>query len=129
MGFHKIEEMDFYEILRLDRGAAPEEIEDAYRNAIDDYGPESLASYGLISDEERRLMQERIADAYRTLRDPDRRRAYDDMISPPGAPASPRADFRRTVHKVEIQDADERQRLLDRIRNFFRPKKKDIDLF
>ena len=66
-----------YEVLELHRGAAPDEIERAYRAARESFRPESLALYSIFGDREASSIRERIDEAYRVLSDAESRRAYD----------------------------------------------------
>jgi|WetSurMetagenome_2_1015567.scaffolds.fasta_scaffold322899_1 DnaJ-class molecular chaperone len=122
MPFKKIEDMDFYEILDLNRDAAPEDISAAYRRAVSAYEPGALASYGLVSNEERILMLEKIEGAYLTLGDPELRARYDEDASRGRGPAPQRAVFRKTVQLLDIQDIKHKPRFVDRVRRFFRGK-------
>ena len=64
--------MDYYVILGLEPGAAPAEIKRAYRRLARRYHP------GINpGDRTAEAMFQRIAEAYGTLSDPDRRRHYD----------------------------------------------------
>jgi len=124
MPYKKIEDMNLYEVLGLDKDARPEEVADAYRAAMSAYRPGALASYGLVTEEERRFMLERIEDAYRTLNDPAARTRYDEEKLPNGLPSPPKALFRKTVIRVEIQDADTGTGFLSRLRDIFRRKRR-----
>jgi DnaJ-class molecular chaperone len=125
MPYKKIEDMDLYEVLGLDKDARPKEVADAYRTAMSAYRPGALASYGLVTDDERRFMLERIEDAYRTLKDPAARTRYDEEKLPNGLPSPPKALFRKTVSRVEIQDADSGAGFLSRLRDIFRRKNRE----
>jgi curved DNA-binding protein CbpA len=103
MTFPRLEDMDFYDLLGVDRTAAPEDVLRAYLDALATYQDGSLASYSLLTDEERRAMMGRLDEAYETLRDPDRRAAYDESLGC-GRPAGG-AGFRRSTSRLEIQDA------------------------
>ena len=118
--FKKIEDLDHYEVLDLPRGATLEEVTAAYREARSSYQPDSLASYGLFSEEERRVMLEKIEVAFRTLIEPRARREYDETSIPDGCSTPIRAAFRRSTQRLEIQDADERVGFFSWIRNMFR---------
>ena len=120
MAYKKIEDMDLYEILGLCKEARPEEIADAYRAAVSAYRPDALASCGLVTEEERRYMLERIEDAYRTLQDPATRTRYDEEKLPRGLPSPPKALFRKTIIRMEIQDAQPKAGFLSRLRDIFR---------
>ena len=116
--FKKIEEMDLYEVLDIGRNAAAEEIADAYRRAVESYRPGALTSYGLLAEDERRSMLERIELAFRTLGDDGRRRAYDEATF--GGGVRPGAAYRRTVEKLEIGDADRKAGFFEKLRRLFR---------
>jgi DnaJ-class molecular chaperone len=117
--------MDLYEVLGLCKDARPEEITDAYRAAVSAYRPDALASYGLVTEDERRFMLERIEDAYRTLQDPAARTRYDKERLPDGLPSPSKALFRKTVIRMEIQDAEPRVGFLSRLRDIFRRKNRE----
>jgi flagellar biosynthesis protein FlhG len=72
-----LHDQDHYEVLELPRGAAPEDVERAYRAARDVYQPESLALYSVFGERDASVIRERIEEAYRILSDAEARRAYD----------------------------------------------------
>ena len=78
-------EQDHYEALDVSTSATREEIERAYHLAKSTYADDSLAGYSVFQEGELPLLRERLEQAYRTLSDPDARRAYDDEISRPAA--------------------------------------------
>ncbi len=47
------------------------------------YREQAMASYGVLTAQERRLILDRIEDAFGTLADPGKRKAYDKMIGQP----------------------------------------------
>jgi DnaJ-class molecular chaperone len=118
--FKKIEEMDLYEVLDIGRNAAAEEIAGAYRRAVEAYRPGALTSYGLLAENERRSMLERIELAFRTLGDDERRRAYDEAVFGEGGGRPTGAAYRRTVEKLEIGDADRKTGFAEKLRRLFR---------
>jgi curved DNA-binding protein CbpA len=67
-----------YDVLGVEPAASPEQLERAYRFCLDLYGEGSLATYSLLDPEETREARERVEAAYGVLRDPARRRAYDE---------------------------------------------------
>jgi DnaJ-class molecular chaperone len=75
------EELNFYEILEISMDASSFKIERAYKNALEIYGKDSLLTYTLFSDEERVDILKRIENAYNTLIDKAKRRAYDASLS------------------------------------------------
>ena len=73
-------EKNSYELLNLPSGASGMEIEEAYIQARSLYGEDSVATYSLYTPEERESILRRIVDAYETLKDPVKRRAYDTRL-------------------------------------------------
>lgn len=73
-------EKNSYELLNLPSGASEREIEEAYIRARTLYGEDSVATYSLYTPEEREALLRRIIDAYETLKDPAKRRAYDTRL-------------------------------------------------
>jgi DnaJ-class molecular chaperone len=124
MNIKKIEEMDHYEILNLERTATQQEIENAYLLGIATYNPHSLAPYGLISEEERNLIMAKFEEAYQTLSDQEKRKNYDLQMSEGFFPYSQKASFRKSDSKLEIEDAETHKKVWDKIKSLlFRPKK------
>ncbi|MCG6981120.1 MAG: DnaJ domain-containing protein [Deltaproteobacteria bacterium] len=74
------EELNFYEILEISVDASPFKISRAYKNALEVYGKESLLTYSLFSEEERRGILKKIQHAYNTLIDKATRNAYDASL-------------------------------------------------
>ena len=69
--------LDHYEVLEIPREASREEVERAYRLAVETYAEDSLAGYSLVSHADAAALRERMRDAYRTLADAEARAAYD----------------------------------------------------
>ncbi len=74
-------EGDLYELLEVSRSATSEEIERAYRLAMETYGEGSLAGYSVVSEGESTDLRERIQEAYRVLSQESSRRAYDASLA------------------------------------------------
>lgn len=72
---------NYYEILDVTPDAAQGEIAEAYRKALQAYDDESLATYSLYSDGEKKARLEKIAEAYDTLKDEDKKRVYDARLA------------------------------------------------
>jgi flagellar biosynthesis protein FlhG len=77
-------ELTHYDILEIDPSATDEEIRRAYRRVREVYGPDSMVVSGLYSRERLGPLSLRIDEAYETLIDEERRRAYDQLIFPDG---------------------------------------------
>ena len=68
---------DYYAALGVERGASPEEIRKAYRRLAQKYHPDVSKEPGA----EARFKE--IGEAYQTLKDPEKRAAYDELGSRP----------------------------------------------
>lgn len=79
-------ERDDLALLRLGPGAGREEIERAYRDLRALYEPGSVATYGLLEDDERLALLERIDGAYRNL---TRQAASESADGAAGVPVHP----------------------------------------
>ena len=112
----RIEDWNYYELLNVERTASREEISEAYQAALATYHPGSLAAYSLVTEEERRLITERIQEAYQTLRDPEKKKAYDMALLKRSFYYAPKAPFRKSVGKVEIEEAGQKRRFRDKVR-------------
>jgi curved DNA-binding protein CbpA len=69
--------ISLYEVLELTPDATPQEIRSAYLRLKSSYGKDNIAHYTLFSREEVESMLHKIEDAYLTLSNPEKRRAYD----------------------------------------------------
>jgi len=72
----------YYDILRVNRGTAPEGVRRAYRSLAQRYHPDKLHS----SNDAARVMAA-LNEAYAVLSDPDKRARYDRAIARAQAPA------------------------------------------
>lgn len=105
MSIKKIEEMNYYEILNLKKDASFQEIKKAYHLGISTHGKNSMVIYGLLSEKERQLMVKKMKEAYQTLVDPKRRKAYDSKLPNKNNPRL-RASLRKTTKRIVIEDAE-----------------------
>jgi curved DNA-binding protein CbpA len=112
----KLEDMDFYDLLNLRLDASPRDIENAYILAIATYHEEGLASYGALGEAERGNILDKVEEAFQTLRDPLKKKAYDTLILPGRPELRERAYFRQSTSRLEIEDASEEEKLWDRIK-------------
>ena len=70
-----------YRLLGVEPGATVEQIERAYRYAMEMYAEGSLATYSLLDPTEVREARLRIEQAYGVLSEPTRRKQYDAMLT------------------------------------------------
>ena len=74
-------ELDYYQLLHLDRSATPREVKLAYHSSSRTFHPDANSHleselHGAVVN-----IAKRITEAYQVLRDPRRRRAYDELLS------------------------------------------------
>ena len=67
-------------MLEISIDASAFKIKRAYKNAVELHGKKSLLTYSLFSEEERINILKRLEDAYHTLIDKTRRRAYNASL-------------------------------------------------
>jgi DnaJ-class molecular chaperone len=123
----RIEDWNFYELLNIERTASKGEIWEGYQAALETYRPGSLAAYSLVAEDERSLILERIQEAYQTLRDPEKKRAYDVALLKRSFYYSPKAPFRKSVGKVEIEEIAPKRGFWQRVRRLFSLRKSGAD--
>jgi curved DNA-binding protein CbpA len=115
----KIEDWNYYELLSVERTASQDEIWEGYQAALATYGDGSMALYGLVSEAERELVLGRVQEAFQTLRDAEKRREYDLALLRHAPYFPPKAAFRKSVDRIEIEEAPPRRTLWARIRRLF----------
>jgi curved DNA-binding protein CbpA len=84
-----IEKLNFYELLNIPVDATQRQIQQAHVFAVATFGPDSLATYSLLSDTERERILARVNEAYNVLSNPTRRSEYDGTLRPKPAVAGP----------------------------------------
>ncbi len=115
----RIEDWNYYELLSVERTASQDEIWEGYQAALATYKDGSLALYGLVTEAERALVLERVQEAFQTLRDPGQRREYDLALLRRAPYFPPQAAFRKSVGKLEIEEAPPKQGWWARIKRLF----------
>jgi len=71
---------NYYQLLEVNVGADEEEIRRAYERIKQVYAEDSLATYGLYSQDDLKEFRNRIEQAFRILVDPENRREYDQKL-------------------------------------------------
>ncbi|MGZ5497850.1 MAG: hypothetical protein ACXWHI_03940 [Candidatus Aminicenantales bacterium] len=115
----RIEDWNYYELLSVERTASQDEIWEGYQAALSTYKDGSLALYGLVSEVERGLILEHIQEAFQTLRDPDKRKEYNLALLRHAPYFPPQAPFRKSVGKLEIEEAPPRKTIWARLKRLF----------
>ncbi len=108
MSLKKIEEMDHYEVLNINRSASQQEIQKAYIIAKAAYQKDSLAHYNLVSEGERKEMMTQIERAYLTLSHPKKRRKYDLRTFQYKNENKEASFYRGTTQKMVIEDGEQK---------------------
>jgi len=75
-----IDDLSYYELLGIAPNASLSEVKHAYSRAMSIYGDDSLVTYSLFSEDQRRQILDRIEAAFAILTDANRRRAYDQEL-------------------------------------------------
>ena len=103
-----IDEIDYYELLEISRGATQSEIDRAYRMAQRTYADGSLALYSVFENADAAAIRERFDEAYRVLSDSELRAQYDEHELPPLTPRSEarttRSNGNSTAYSSEYTD-------------------------
>jgi len=115
----KIEDWNYYELLSVERTASRDEIWEGYQAALATYRDGSMALYGLVSEAERELVLGRVQEAFQTLRDPEKRQDYDLALLRHAPYFPPQAAFRKSIDRLEIEEAPPRISLWARIKRLF----------
>ena len=80
-----IKELNYYEMLRVPANASLFEIKHAYTDSLSIYGNDSLATYSLFTENERKDILKTLETAFRTLTDPSKRTEYNQVLIDKGA--------------------------------------------
>lgn len=125
MKIKNVLEMDYYQLLNVDRSASLQEIERAYELCKATYRTDSIAYYSLLTEEERQRILNRIEEAYANLKDPTKRKNYDLLTFEGKSSPKGRAFFRRTTEKILIEDTIEKISIWKKIKYLlFSPRKR-----
>lgn len=76
----RLKDLNFYELLEVAFDASPFEVHQAYKEMVQLYHDDSLASYSFFSKEEREEILAKLDEAYATLMDEKRRSLYDQSL-------------------------------------------------
>jgi curved DNA-binding protein CbpA len=115
----RIEDWNHYELLSVERTASQDEIWESYQAALATYRDGSLALYGLVTENERAIILERVQEAFQTLRDPGKRKEYDLALLRHAPYFPPKASFRKSVGKLEIEDVPPKLTFWARLKRLF----------
>jgi len=120
MALKKIEDMNHYEVLNINKSAAQQEIEKAYIASKAAFQRNGLAHYNLVSEKEREEMVTHIEKAYLVLSHPKKRKRYDLKTFHYKADNKEPSFFRQTTQRLVIEDG-EKKSFWTKLKNFFSP--------
>jgi DnaJ-class molecular chaperone len=76
----RLTEQNYYTLLGISPEATFEEVRSAYDQAMSIYSTDSIATYSLLTREERERMLSRLVDAYKTLTNSQLRKEYNSFL-------------------------------------------------
>jgi DnaJ-class molecular chaperone len=76
----KFKNLNYYELLRISYNASSFEIRQAYKQVLAIYEENSLATYSLFTEDERKVILSKIESAFLTLMDDEKRKDYDSNL-------------------------------------------------
>lgn len=118
-----LEELDYYQLLHLERDASAGEVKRAYHSTSRDFHPDANRSLtGDTRDAVKRVAM-RVCEAYAVLRDPRRRQAYDRRLA---AGEAVRIQLAAAEAETERRTAQERGGRTPQGRQFFKLAEKDL---
>ncbi len=97
----RLEDLNFYELLEVAFDASPFEVHQAYKEMVQLYHDDSLASYSFFSREEREEILVKLDGAYSTLMDEKKRSHYDQLLIERGILEKERR-YRRDGKKLSL---------------------------
>ncbi|MEM1030808.1 MAG: helix-turn-helix domain-containing protein [Myxococcota bacterium] len=94
--------LTLYQVLGVDRSASDDEIRRAYKLQRSIFRDDSLPVVSIVDEETMRREQALMTEAYDTLLDPSRRRAYDLSVFPDDEPHAPQPQRGPTATEAEL---------------------------
>jgi DnaJ-class molecular chaperone len=76
----KFNDLNYYELFKIPYNASAFEVRQAYKNILAIYEENSLATYALFAEDERKKILSKIEKAFSTLIDDEKRDAYDKSL-------------------------------------------------
>ncbi len=101
MELHKL---DYYAALEIEPDADPETVEAAYRFCLETYGEDAVATYGLMSEEERRQAVAFFEEARRVLCNRDLRRSYNRKLVAAGRYSANELQFDESAAFTKVEE-------------------------
>jgi len=121
------EDKNYYEILEIPYNAGITEIKQAYEDAIEMYDENSLVTYELFPDEQRKALLQVIDEAFHTLANEDKRAAYNHMLISSGQVDAQQLPQKLTDLTAPPHEADVNSVHRD-LKNWVKQKSKDSNI-
>ncbi len=93
-----IDELDYYQLLEIPRGASTSELKRAYYESSRRFHPDANRHLDGELRDAVECIAKRLSEAYSVVRDPRRRRAYDEHLEGEGG------------HRMQLSEADARRK-------------------
>jgi DnaJ-class molecular chaperone len=119
-----IDELDYYQLLHLERGAMGSEIKAAYYSSSRAFHPDATDHTDAAVRSDCARISKRISEAYAVLRDPRRRKAYDEKLAS-GEGVRMQLSEARATHSRRESEA--RQGRTPQGRQFYQKAQADLD--
>jgi curved DNA-binding protein CbpA len=116
-------ELDYYQLLHLERGAGSEDVRRAYHATTRVFHPDANRSLEPELQDAVRAIAMRVSEAYSVLRDPLRRKAYDSHLGERGGVRMQLAEASAVAGK---KDASEREGRTEQGRRYFKLAQRDL---
>jgi DnaJ-class molecular chaperone len=95
-----LDELDYYELLEIERSASPAQVKQAYYTSARSFHPAGLRKSDESTEDASETIRKRATEAYCVLRDPRRRAAYDDHLAKTGEVRMQLAAAREASHPL-----------------------------
>ena len=116
-------ELDYYQLLHLRRDAGSAEVKRAYHATTRVFHPDANRALEPELQEAVREIAKRVSEAYSVLRDPRRRRAYDNRLSETGGI---RIQLSEASAEAGRRDASEREGRTPEGRRYYKMAQRDL---
>lgn len=122
-----MDELDYYQILHLERGASVGEIKKAFHHTSRTFHPDVNRHLEENLQDQCSRISKRVTEAYCVLRDPRRRRAYDERLGQGANDEGFRMQLAEAKAAHAKQDTEERQGKTAQGRQFHQKAMHDLE--